>query len=326
MAKTIYIENSIYEHPRTKKILNVIKARNIIKIDHYGEIFNRNRQNFRIQKDNLNYIIASKKNNLVIPTPPSTTSVKGYYFSHMYNCIYDCDYCFLQGHFNSAYHVYFINYEDFEEAIFNESIKTKTKTWFFSGYDCDSLASEKITGFAEYFVPLFSKLENSILELRTKSSRMTELLKLKPNPNVVCAFSLNPQNIIDIYEKGTPSLSSRISSIKSLSKKGWRIGFRFDPLILAASHKNEYLELFELAVNCIPRNSIHSVSLGSLRLSESHHKKMIKNDKRKQWLLDNRYSYKERLWQGDSKIRDTEIWLGNHLKRLIPQSSIFLSE
>ena len=326
MAKTIFIEKKIFEHPRTTKILNVIKARNIIKIDHYGEIFNRNRQNFRIQKDNLNYIIATKKNNLVIPTPTSTTLVKGYYFSHMYNCIYDCDYCFLQGHFNSAYHVYFINYEDFEKAIVNESRKTKTKTWFFSGYDCDSLASEKITGFAEHFVPLFSRLENSILELRTKSSRTAELLKIKPNPNVVCAFSLNPQNIINLFEKGTPSLSSRMRAVKSLSEKGWKIGLRFDPLILAARHKDDYLELFELAVNCIPKDSIHSVSIGSLRLSESHHKKMVKNDMRNQLLFDNQYSYKEKLWQGDSEIRDVEIWLSERLKKLIPQSSIFLSE
>ena len=127
MAKTIFVESNIFDHFRTRKLLNTIKARNIIKINHYGELFNRNKQNFRIQKESLNYIIATKKNNLVIPVPRSTTSVEGYYFSHMYNCIYDCDYCFLQGHFNSAYHVYFINYEDFGEAIFNESMKTKTK-------------------------------------------------------------------------------------------------------------------------------------------------------------------------------------------------------
>ena len=326
MAKTIFVENNIFEHSRTKKILSVIKASNIIKIDHYGEIFNRSKQNFRIQKDNLNYIIAAKKNNLVIPVPPITTSVKGYYFSHMYNCIYDCNYCFLQGHFNSAYHVYFINYEDFKEAILNETRKTKTRIWFFSGYDCDSLASEKITGFAEYFVPFFSNLKNCILEIRTKSSRTTELLNIKPNPNVVCAFSLNLQNLIELFEKGTPSLSSRIRSIKLLSENGWKIGLRFDPLILTTARKEDYLELFKMAVNSIPENSIHSVSLGSLRLSENHHKKMVKNDMQNQLLFDNRYGYKEKIWQPDPEIQDAEIWLSEHLKNLIPQSSIFLSK
>jgi len=244
----------------------------------------------------------------------------------MYNCIYDCDYCFLQGHFNSAYHVYFINYEDFGEAILNKSIKTKTKLWFFSGYDCDSLASEKITGFAEYFVPFFSKLKNCILEIRTKSSRTTELLKIKPNPNVVCAFSLNPQNLINVFEKGTPSLSRRIKSIKTLSENGWKIGLRFDPLILTKARKEDYLELFDLAVNCIPKSSIHSVSLGTLRLSESHHKKMIKNDRQNRLLLDNRYGYEKKMWQPHSEIRNIEVHLREHLKKLIPQSSIFLSE
>ena len=44
---------------------------------------------------------------------------------------------------------------------------------------------------------------------------------------------------------------------------------------------------------------------------------------RNQLLFDNQYSYKENLWQGDSEIRDVEIWLSERLKKLIPQSSIF---
>ena len=31
----------------------------------------------------------------------------------MLNCIYDCKYCFLQGMFNSANYLVFVNYQDF---------------------------------------------------------------------------------------------------------------------------------------------------------------------------------------------------------------------
>ena len=41
----------------------------------------------------------------------------------MLNCIYDCKYCFLQGMFNSANYLVFVNYQDFFFAI-NEIIKT----------------------------------------------------------------------------------------------------------------------------------------------------------------------------------------------------------
>ena len=31
----------------------------------------------------------------------------------MYNCLFDCRYCFLQGMYNSSNFVIFVNYEDF---------------------------------------------------------------------------------------------------------------------------------------------------------------------------------------------------------------------
>ena len=54
-----------------------------------------------------------------------------------------------------------------------------------------------------------------------------------------------------------------------------------------------------------------------------HHTKLIQQNR---LLVNNRYSYKEKLWQPDHKIRDVETQLSEHLKKLIPQSSIFLSE
>lgn len=35
----------------------------------------------------------------------------------MFNCIYDCRYCFLQGMYSSANYVIFVNFEDFDKEI-----------------------------------------------------------------------------------------------------------------------------------------------------------------------------------------------------------------
>ena len=35
----------------------------------------------------------------------------------MFNCIYDCDYCYLQGMYPSANIVVFVNHEDFFDAV-----------------------------------------------------------------------------------------------------------------------------------------------------------------------------------------------------------------
>ena len=119
MIETIYVEKIIKEHPRTKLILSKLKKAKIIEIDRYGEIFNKRNQNFRIQKNNPDLILAFKNEGYVLPTPEGfgVGSSKNYYFSHMFNCIYDCRYCFLQGMYSSANYVIFVNFEDFDKEI-----------------------------------------------------------------------------------------------------------------------------------------------------------------------------------------------------------------
>ena len=116
MIETIYIENQIKKHHRTKQILSRFKKKiEIIHCDHYGEIFNIKSQNFRIQKTEPALIIAKKKGKKILQIPKNfgVGGNSNYYFSHMLNCIYDCEYCFLQGKHMSAHYLLFINYEDF---------------------------------------------------------------------------------------------------------------------------------------------------------------------------------------------------------------------
>ena len=177
MIETIYVEEVIKNHPRTKFILNKFKKSRIILIDKYGEIFNKRNQNFRIQKSNPCLILAQKKDGFVLPAPEGfgIGSSKNFYFSHMYNCIYDCRYCFLQGMFNSAHYVIFVNYSDFIKVIRKLTSNTKETICFFSGYDCDSLAMEKITNFLDFFLVEFQKIKKGILEIRIKSVKINDI-------------------------------------------------------------------------------------------------------------------------------------------------------
>ena len=118
MIKLIYVENEIRNHPRVQSICARLPMAKVIECDHYGEIFNRNNQSFRIQKENACLILGTKKNKRILPVPQGLAYQKpSYYFSHMLNCVYDCRYCFLQGMFRSAHYLLFINYEDFVEDI-----------------------------------------------------------------------------------------------------------------------------------------------------------------------------------------------------------------
>ena len=78
----------------------------------------------------------------------------------MLNCIYDCKYCFLEGMFNSANYLLFINSEDyFKEIEKNNRRYSDNRVCFFSGYDCDSLALEHVTGFASSFINFFKNIK-----------------------------------------------------------------------------------------------------------------------------------------------------------------------
>lgn len=277
MASTIYIESDVISHPRSREILSRHKNATVIEISHYGEVFNRKAQHFRTQKLAPALILAKKHNRYALPAPPgyAVGGRNNYYFSHMLNCLYDCRYCFLQGMYQSANYVLFVNFEDFADDILKTAQQHGNEScWFFSGYDCDSLAYEPVTGFADCFVPLFAKHESMFLELRTKSTQVRSLLQMSPLQNVIVSYSLSPQAVIDTLEARTPSLEKRINAIRQLAAAGWQLGLRFDPLIYSVDFESVYGPFLQLCLDAVPENAIHSVSLGSFRLTKNHYDKI----------------------------------------------------
>ena len=279
LIETIYIEKKIKDHPRTKSILSKFKKARYIEIDRYGEVFNKRNQNFRIQKSNPALILAHKNDGFVLPAPEGfgIGASKNYYFSHMYNCIYDCRYCFLQGMYSSANYVVFVNFEDFDNEI-QKIIKLNynSKITFFSGYDCDSLALENVTGFAKHIIPLFKKHSEVDIEFRTKSIQIDPFSSITPQENFIIAYSLMPDLISKSLDNKTPSILKRINAMSLLASKGWKIGLRFDPLIHGKNWKYLYEELIDIVFKSIPRESIHSVSFGALRFPKQMFKDIFK--------------------------------------------------
>lgn len=279
MIDTLYIEKAVEKHPRVLAIQKRFPEARVIYCERYGEVFNPKSQNFRLQKQNPALILAEKYQKFVLPTP-ATYGIGGehnYYFSHMLNCLYDCRYCFLQGMYQSANYVLFVNFEDFQRQIRDICYQTPDQPiYFFSGYDCDSLALEPITGFAEAFLPLFAELPNAWLELRTKSTQIRSLLNRQPLKQCVVAFSLSPDEVVEKVEAKTPSLDKRLEAAAKLQQQGWPIGLRFDPLIYQHDYQQHYQALFKRVFQQIDANQVHSVSLGVFRLPDQYFKKIQK--------------------------------------------------
>ncbi len=234
----VYVEEEVANSPRTGEILSRVADTPVVVIERYGEVFNRKAQNFRLQKRNPALILARKHGRLVIPAPSGYgfDGGAGFYFSHMYNCIYDCRYCFLQGMYRSANYVLFTNFEDFAREI-DTAGKGRKQPVFYSGYDCDSLALEPVSGFIDYFLGWFSKHPGLTMEVRTKSTQVRGLLQRSPLENCIVAMSFTPESTHRYWERGVPSIAKRLDALARLQRQGWPIALRFEPLIYSVDFR-----------------------------------------------------------------------------------------
>ena len=277
MPETIYIERSVSDHPRVARVLARFPKARRISCERYTEVFNPKAQNFRLQKRHPALILARKPEGHLLPSPDGYAIGDGrnFYFSHMLNCLYDCRYCFLQGMYRSAHYVLFVNFEDFQGAIDRQlNACDAQKTWFFSGYDCDSLAMESITGFVRDFLPFFAVRPTAWLELRTKSTQVSALLARDPIPNCVVAFSFTPDETARALEHKAPSVDKRLAAMAKLQERGWRLGLRFDPLIYQDGFEDQYRRLYDSIFQALDPQQLHSVSLGSFRLPRGFFRSM----------------------------------------------------
>ena len=281
MVDILYIEKNLLNQVLVQQVVDYFNKAEKVDIEKYTEVFNVKSQNFREQKRKPALILANKKGQKIIPTPSEyeTGGDANFYFSHMLNCIYDCRYCFLQGMYRSANYLLFVNYDEFAEDLRQHVQQSDADSpWYFSGYDCDSLALEPVTGFAEYFLEVFAEpvMSKATLELRTKSTQIRSLLNRAAMPNVVIAFSLNPNEVISAIEFGTPKLLKRLHAIQQLQKAGWRVGLRFDPVVWHNNFEQSYEEFFNKVFESIDSELIDSVTLGAVRLPKDFHKTISK--------------------------------------------------
>ena len=187
------------------------------------------------------------------------------------NCIYDCSYCFLQDFLgNNPMQVAYVNVEDLLgelEEVFTQYPDRNFRVG--TGELTDSLALDSIIPYTKHLLPFFNRQTNAVLELKTKSDQITNLLKHSDPTNIIVSWSLNPQTITEREEKGTPSLIQRLEAARACLEKGYRIGFHFDPIILIPGWEEAYKQMIDIICDTIPVNKLEWISLGSFRYRPS---------------------------------------------------------
>lgn len=266
----LYIEESVINEALTCKIKEKFSDSKIIIIKHYKDIFNRPNQNFALQ---------SKSKNLILARREAPFLYKGSYYSDGFEyenffytpsilgCLYDCEYCYLSGMYNSANSVFFVNTQDFFDAVLPYLDKP---TLIAISYDTDTLAIESLTSHTKEWIEFAQKHPNLHLEVRTKSANFKAIKTLHVSNKVVLAWTLSPQKIIELYEHKTPSLQRRLQAIKEAVDAGWRVRVCIDPVI----YNEDFLELYPPLIDelfaLIQPERLYQLTLGSFRMSSVH--------------------------------------------------------
>jgi spore photoproduct lyase len=157
------------------------------------------------------------------------------------------------------------NLEEIFSQIEAQSMKTGQKFRIGTGEHSDSLALDPWTGINRHLIPFIAKLPNAVLELKTKSSFVEQLLDLPHGGKTVISWSINPANFVNREEHKTAKLEARLKAARLASDAGYKVAFHFDPLIYQPNWKQEYQRLAEQLFDSVSPDRISWISFGTLR-------------------------------------------------------------
>jgi spore photoproduct lyase len=196
------------------------------------------------------------------------------------NCPMDCSYCILQGYLGNPLIVLNANLDDLADEIPHVCRQSRNSKdtgeppalhrgkpllRIGTGELGDSLALDRLTGLSLDLMRIIEPFDNVVLELKTKTVEIENLLSVAAPPNVVVSWSLNTARHIGGEEIGAASLDERLEAARRCQRHGYRLGFHFDPLIHSPNWKEEYRALVATLFDSIDPSRVVWISLGALR-------------------------------------------------------------
>lgn len=324
---TVYVEKKVWQDTWKQKF-----SEPPVLIDHYKDVFNRSHQNFLAQKKAPALILAKKSGTLIYKGAPVCQSFGEeyfYYTSCMMNCIYHCDYCYLQGMYPSGHVVVFVNLEDYFAEL--RHLLQKHPVYLCISYDTDLLALENKFAFVSQWLSFASEQTALRLEIRTKSGNpeifpaLTRLFAGNDaaRKRIIFAWTVSPEVLCRSTEHGAASLALRIKALLAAKKAGFSVRLCFDPMIFHKGWKETYAALVDYIFSILSADDLYDVSIGVFRISTEYLKIMRK--KRPDSAI---VQYPYQTEQGVSHYGTLSEEMVQYLKTLLleylPEEKIFL--
>lgn len=276
----IYAERRALDHPLAREILRRLNGSVLVPIESYKHVFNRRRQNPRLQERSKKLILAVKRPPFLYHLSENCQTFgfsRSFYTTPMVNCLYDCDYCYLRGKTDTANIVLFVNVEDFLRAA--SALRHQTETaddpvQLNLSYDTDLLAFEKWTGLCARWLEHTRSTPGLITELRTKSAAYRRIRHLPPSDRFVLAWSLSPDLLARRFDRNAPTLGRRLAAAAQAAEDGWPLRLCFDPVLPVDNWRALYGEMFEQVFRIIDGERVQAVGAGPFRMGSGYFRKL----------------------------------------------------
>ncbi len=330
----LYIEETAWNFPITRQLLARFPASAVIPIRHYRDVFSSHRQVFSCQKQSPKLILAVKEEEtLIYPGAPVCQSFGNqnfFYTSSIMNCLYDCEYCYLQGMYPSANLVVFVNLDAIFQQV--ESLLQKSPIYLCISYDTDLLALEGLFGYVKRWIDFARQHPDLTIECRTKSAYVPILPDPSLSKRFIFAWTLSPSALIQTYEHRTPSLAARLNAICNALEAGNRIRLCFDPMLRVANWQEQYQALVDTVFttltsrvpDCLTNGQVADVSLGTFRISKEYITQIRRNRPRSPLVW---YPFQTQTGvcsYGSAADREMMEWMKQALTAWLPEERIFL--
>jgi len=214
-------------------------------------------------------LFLTKNNGTFIRKCPGTRSYIccGYQIIHIGTfCTMDCSYCILQAYFHPPILQLFVNtnklFTDLKHIVEN---RIPGMQRLGTGEFTDSLIWENMTSISEKLVSFFSTQNHAVLELKTKTTNIENIIHLTHNRKTILAWSVNTPKIIKSEERRTSSLEARLKAAATCEAKGFPLAFHFDPIVNYDGCEQEYETVIDNIFNHVSPENVVWISLGTFR-------------------------------------------------------------
>ena len=276
--KSIVAESSVLGSTLVRKFTSIFPRAGLSEIPSIKDYLKKNGR-FTISGYNRRretVFIADERHDFFkrCPCTPGAVPCGYHIFNLGFGCIYECTYCYLQGYSNSPGIILPSNADKFFDHFDSYARSPRAIAWkrgpqmrIGTGEFSDSLMLDDVTGYSIAIIDYFRKHAEVTFEFKTKSNNIENLLKARHGGNIVVAWSLNPQGMIDENEFYTSSLAERIDAAIRCSEAGYRLAFHFDPVIHFPGWEKEYDGVVDLLFSRIRPERVAWISLGTLRFA-----------------------------------------------------------